>query len=190
MALGQKPWPTWQKTPLTWRRKTATATVRFAPSDPEKISTGTHYEDTSWKLEDKYKSCKPTETLEFPRLIINGRDGESYLQYNPSFLHAIRAPLYMCDIRPDRYDIIVTVHGGGLKSQAEAIASAVATLSLKAELEQVTDHQRRSEESRTKSKTLKRTFRSLGLLTSDPRRKERKKYGLKKARKASQYSKR
>ena len=70
------------------------------------------------------------------------------------------------------YDIIINVEGGGLQGQTQAIQLAVANAVSKL------DSAKRSK------------LRNLGLLTRDTRIKERKKYGLKKARKASQYSKR
>ena len=72
----------------------------------------------------------------------------------------------------DKYDIDITVNGGGLSGQAGACRHAIArALVLSIE-------------------TFKKTIKSAGLLTRDPRMKERKKYGLKKARKAPQFSKR
>ena len=82
-------------------------------------------------------------------------------------------------------DINATVYGGGLKGQADAITAATAKV-IAAQLGSIETW----EKVVTISKLLRRIFRSLGFLTSDPRRKERKKYGLKKARKAPQFSKR
>ena len=70
------------------------------------------------------------------------------------------------------YDIYVNTHGGGLRGQADAIKLGVA---------RALCHM--SEENRA-------SLKAEGFLTRDSRRKERKKYGLKKARKASQFSKR
>jgi small subunit ribosomal protein S9 len=70
------------------------------------------------------------------------------------------------------YDIYVNTHGGGLKGQADAIKLGVARALCYM-----------SPENRT-------SLKPEGLLTRDSRRKERKKYGLKKARKAPQFSKR
>ena len=71
-----------------------------------------------------------------------------------------------------KYDILVNVHGGGLSGQAGAIRQAIARALVKAE------------------ENLKETIKKAGFLTRDARVKERKKPGLKKARKAPQYSKR
>ena len=70
------------------------------------------------------------------------------------------------------FDIKVNVFGGGLTGQAEAIQLGIAKALVKME------------------SSLRSSLRQDGFLTSDARRKERKKYGLKKARKASQFSKR
>ena len=70
------------------------------------------------------------------------------------------------------YNAIVRVHGGGVVGQAGAIRHGIARALVKAD------------------ESLKPTLRKAGLLTRDPRVKERKKYGLKRARKAPQYTKR
>ena len=72
----------------------------------------------------------------------------------------------------DKYDIEITVDGGGLSGQAGACRHAIARALV------------------LSNETFKSTIKSAGLLTRDPRMKERKKYGLKKARKAPQFSKR
>ncbi len=72
----------------------------------------------------------------------------------------------------DKYDIEITVDGGGLSGQAGACRHAIARALVES------------------NETFKKEIKSNGLLTRDPRMKERKKYGLKKARKAPQFSKR
>ena len=72
----------------------------------------------------------------------------------------------------DKYDVICTVTGGGLSGQAGAVRHGIARGLNEANLE------------------YRPTLKSAGFLTRDPRMKERKKYGLKKARKAPQFSKR
>jgi len=72
----------------------------------------------------------------------------------------------------DKYDIEITVDGGGLTGQAGACRHAIARALV------------------LSNETYKATIKGAGLLTRDPRMKERKKYGLKKARKAPQFSKR
>jgi len=105
------------------------------------------------------------------KLIINGIPGESYLQFSPHYLRISCAPLIILGLNKE-YDIYVKAEGGGLTGQADAIrlglARALCTI---------------NPENRT-------TLKSEGMLRRDDRIKERKKYGLRKARKAPQYSKR
>ncbi len=105
------------------------------------------------------------------KLTINKREGENYLQYNPSYLNATKAPLETLGLEGE-YDILVNVHGGGLTGQADAIKLGVA----RALCELDPDN--------------RKPLKVEGYLTRDPRAKERKKYGLRKARKAPQFSKR
>ncbi len=105
------------------------------------------------------------------QIIINGREGEVYLQYNMSYLSSAKAPLEILGLEND-YDILVNVHGGGLTGQAESIRLGVA----RALCELSPDN--------------RKPLKTEGYLTRDPRAKERKKYGLRKARKAPQFSKR
>ena len=104
-------------------------------------------------------------------LIINKVAGEKYLQYNQTYLDKIWDPLKKLNLE-NQFDIVVLVLGGGLTGQTDAIQLGVARLICKM------DPQHRS------------VLKPFGLLTRDARIKERKKYGLRKARKAPQYSKR
>lgn len=104
-------------------------------------------------------------------VIINGESAGPYMQYNPSYLHSIRGPLDVLGLDKN-YDTIVKASGGGLTGQAEAIK-----LGLARALCQIDQANRAP-------------LKSEGFLTRNPLRKERKKYGLKKARKSPQYSKR
>ncbi|HWB66839.1 MAG TPA: 30S ribosomal protein S9 [Mycobacteriales bacterium] len=101
---------------------------------------------------------------------INGRTLDEYF---PNKVHQqiVNEPLVTLDLA-DRYDVLVRVQGGGVSGQAGAVRLGVARALLQ------TDDDARA--------PLKRA----GFLTRDARVKERKKYGLKKARKAPQYSKR
>nr|QJH88343.1 ribosomal protein S9 [Pterocladia lucida] len=105
------------------------------------------------------------------KLIINGLPGESYLQFSPNYLRISCAPLKILGLR-NEYDIHVKTEGGGLTGQANAIRLGLARALCRV-----------NPENRT-------TLKSSGFLTRDARTKERKKYGLRKARKAPQYSKR
>jgi len=104
-------------------------------------------------------------------LIINKVSGNKYLQYNDSYLTTVWAPLKALNLEK-QFDIVTLVKGGGLTGQAQAIQLGVARQLCKM------DNQNRS------------ILKPFGLLTRDSRIKERKKYGLRKARKAPQYSKR
>ena len=104
-------------------------------------------------------------------ITINNIPGEKYLQYNPSYLNTIWLPLKILNL-DKQFDIITIVKGGGITGQAEYIRLGVVRLLCKMEV------QNRS------------LLKPHGLLTRDARIKERKKYGLRKARKAPQFSKR
>lgn len=105
------------------------------------------------------------------KLIINGLPGESYLQFSPNYLRISYGPLKILGLSKE-YDIYVKTEGGGLTGQADAIRLGIARALC-----------RINPENRI-------ALKSEGFLTRDSRVKERKKYGLRKARKAPQYSKR
>ena len=102
---------------------------------------------------------------------INDVTGEKYLQYNITYLNSIWSPLKELKLEK-QYDITAIVKGGGLTGQTAAIQLGVARL-----LCQMSPQNRS-------------ILKPLRFLTRDARIKERKKYGLRKARKAPQYSKR
>jgi small subunit ribosomal protein S9 len=104
-------------------------------------------------------------------LVINKVSGDKYLQYNDNYLNLVWSPLEKLNLEKN-FDIIVLVKGGGLTGQAEAIQLGLARLLCRID---------------KKNRPILKTF---GFLTRDSRIKERKKYGLRKARKAPQYSKR
>ena len=105
------------------------------------------------------------------KLIINGLPGESYLQFSPNYLRISYAPLKLLGLNQE-YDIHVNTEGGGLTGQANAIRLGIARALC------------------TINADNRSMLKSEGYLTRDSRTKERKKYGLRKARKAPQYSKR
>jgi small subunit ribosomal protein S9 len=104
-------------------------------------------------------------------LTINGRPGDNYLQYNPTYLNTTKAPLEVLGLEAE-YDILVSVKGGGITGQADAIRLGVARALCQLDPDN------------------RAPLKIEGYLTRDPRAKERKKYGLRKARKAPQFSKR
>ena len=103
-------------------------------------------------------------------IVVNGRDIADYLQRDTLILIA-KQPLVLTGTA-DKFDICVKVEGGGISGQAGAIAHGISRALLKV------------------NETYRKELKDAGMLTRDPRMKERKKYGLKKARKASQFSKR
>jgi small subunit ribosomal protein S9 len=104
------------------------------------------------------------------RIVINGRNIDDY--FGLETLKAIvRQPLVLTNTT-DRYDVLVNVAGGGFTGQAGAIRHGIARALLKVDPE------------------LRPSLKKAGFLTRDPRMKERKKYGLKAARRAPQFSKR
>jgi small subunit ribosomal protein S9 len=104
-------------------------------------------------------------------LIINNIPGEKYLQYNTGYLNTIWSPLKILQLET-QYDIVAILNGGGLTSQTESIQLGIARLLCKMDNEN------------------RLILKPYGFLSRDSRIKERKKYGLRKARKAPQYSKR
>lgn len=104
-------------------------------------------------------------------LLINKTSGDKYLQYNNTYLNTVWAPLEKLNLKT-QFDIVALVNGGGLTGQAQSIQLGVARLLCNMDQEN------------------RKILKPFGFLTRDSRIKERKKYGLRKARKAPQYSKR
>ena len=105
------------------------------------------------------------------QVTVNGKSGEIYFNRIASYLSAIKAPLETLGLESD-YDILVNAHGGGLTGQSDAVKLGVARALCQLDPEN------------------RKPLKVEGYLTRDPRATERKKYGLKKARKAPQFSKR
>ena len=103
-------------------------------------------------------------------IIVNGRDIDEYFGLDTLKL-IVRQPLVTTDLL-GKVDIVVSVAGGGVSGQAGAIRHGIARALVKADAD------------------LKPAIKKAGYLTRDPRMKERKKYGLKAARRAPQFSKR
>ncbi len=104
-------------------------------------------------------------------IVVNGKSGDIYFNRIANYIQSIKAPLESLGLEND-YNILVNAHGGGLTGQADAVKLGVARA-----LTQLSPENRQP-------------LKAEGFLTRDPRAKERKKYGLHKARKAPQYSKR
>jgi small subunit ribosomal protein S9 len=101
---------------------------------------------------------------------LNGRTLENYF---PNKVHQqlIKEPFVTLE-KADQYDVVATLSGGGITGQAGALRLAISRALINIEPDD------------------RPALKKAGFLTRDPRAKERKKYGLKKARKAPQYSKR
>ena len=104
------------------------------------------------------------------KIVINGRDIDNYFGLE-TLKMTVRQPLVLTSLEA-RYDVLVNVYGGGLSGQAGAIRHGISRALIKADPE------------------LRPAVKKAGFLTRDPRMKERKKYGLKAARRAPQFSKR
>ena len=111
-------------------------------------------------------------------IIVNGIDVNEYFP-NQILVMDLKQPLVATD-NVNRFDIEVTVKGGGYSGQAGAIRLGIARALL--EFDANTDQ--------TREDSYRKILKVNGFLTRDARVKERKKYGLKKARRAPQFSKR
>ena len=103
-------------------------------------------------------------------IVVNGKPYEDHFN-RPLHRSAILRPLQVTD-NADKFNATIKVEGGGITGWSGAISLGIARALVKC------------------SEAYKPTLRQEGLLTRDPRVKERKKYGLKRARKAPQYTKR
>ena len=104
------------------------------------------------------------------KITINQREIDVYFGRETSRM-IVRQPLELVELT-EKLDLYITVKGGGISGQAGAIRHGISRALLGVDEE------------------LRQSLKKAGFLTRDPRMKERKKYGLKKARKASQFSKR
>lgn len=119
------------------------------------------------------RKCAVARVRLFPgtgKIVVNGKDLSGYFA-NKVLEQEVLAPFRVTETE-GKFDVIVKVQGGGLSGQAGACRHGVARALLKV------DENYRS------------ALKKAGYLTRDPRMKERRKYGLKKARKAPQFSKR
>ena len=104
------------------------------------------------------------------KVVINGKAMDEYFGLKTLEL-IVRQPLVLTEMN-DKYDVIVNVKGGGTTGQAGAIRHGITRALMELD------------------NGLRPALKKAGFVTRDPREKERRKYGLKKARKASQFSKR
>ena len=112
------------------------------------------------------------------KITVNGQDVNEYLPFEVLVMD-LKQPLVATN-NESSFDIDVTVRGGGYSGQTGAIRLGIAKALL--EYDKNTDA--------TSENSYRRILKAAGLITRDPRIKERKKYGLRKARRAPQFSKR
>ncbi len=118
----------------------------------------------------KRSSANVTLSAGTGKITVNGKDVRDYMPYETLVIDLIQ-PLVIADVL-DKYDVTINVKGGGFSGQTGAIRLGIARALLEADAE-------------TRS-----SLKANGMVKRDPRSKERKKYGLKKARRAPQFSKR
>lgn len=104
------------------------------------------------------------------KIIVNNKDVDQYIPF-PNLVKDLKQPLTLTETE-NQYDVKVNVNGGGFSGQAGAIRLGIARALLEIDPD------------------FRGPLKKAGFLTRDPRMVERKKPGLKKARKASQFSKR
>ncbi len=104
-------------------------------------------------------------------MVVNGRSAQEYFGAREFLQHTVASPLQLTNLDA-AYNVLVKVRGGGDSGQAQAVRHGIARALLDAD------------------ETLRPVLKKAGFLTRDPRMKERKKVGLKRARKAPTYTKR
>jgi small subunit ribosomal protein S9 len=112
------------------------------------------------------------------KITVNGKDVNEYFPF-PTLVMDLKQPLVATN-NENTFDITVKVVGGGFSGQAGAIRLGI-TRAL-CEFDEGTDQ--------TRDDAYRKVLKNMGFVTRDPRIKERKKYGLRKARRAPQFSKR
>ena len=129
-------------------------------------------ESKVWKATGRRKRSIAQVTMSYGKggITVNGEDVNSYMPYE-TLVMDLKQPLVLTE-NDDKFDIVVKVNGGGFNGQTGAIRLGIARCLL-----QIDPNNRA-------------ILKESGMITRDPRIKERKKYGLKKARRAPQFSKR
>ena len=156
----------------TGRRKSSVARVHLFPNGTGSITVNGRSIDEYFGLDTlKMLVRQPLEaTGNTGKITINDRDIDNYFGLETLKL-IVRSPLVLLGLE-GKYDVVVRVSGGGVSGQAGAIRHGLSRALLQ-----------QSDENRP-------VLKKAGFLTRDPRMKERKKYGLKAARRAPQFSKR
>ncbi len=134
----------------------------------------------SWNATGRRKqsSAQVILTSGTGNIIVNGVDVNEYMPYQ-TLVMDLKQPLVLTN-NENRFDITVTVKGGGFSGQTGAIRLGIARALMLFDAN--TDQSR--------DDSYRKILKANGMITRDPRVKERKKYGLRKARRAPQFSKR
>lgn len=134
----------------------------------------------SWSATGRRKrsSAQVTLTSGTGIILINGVDVNEYMPY-ATLVMDLKQPLVMTN-NENKFDITVTVKGGGFSGQTGAIRLGITRALLKYD----------ANSDQTRDDSYRKVLKTAGFVTRDPRVKERKKPGLKKARRAPQFSKR
>lgn len=134
----------------------------------------------SWTATGRRKrsSAQVTLTGGTGNIIINGVDVNDYMPY-ATLVMDLKQPLTMTN-NENKFDITVNVKGGGFSGQTGAIRLGITRALLKYD----------ANSDQTRDDSYRKILKTAGFVTRDPRVKERKKPGLKKARRAPQFSKR
>jgi len=111
------------------------------------------------------------------KITVNGRDAHEYFPFETAVMDLVQ-PLDITETR-ENFDVIAEVTGGGFSGQAGAIRLGIARALVESD-----------KDNSDKDNSFRKTLKAAGFITRDARIKERKKYGLKKARRAPQFSKR
>ena len=112
------------------------------------------------------------------KITVNGRDVREYFPFE-TLVMDLEQPLVLTNTK-ELFDIEVTTYGGGFRGQSGAIRLGITRALLEYD----------STTSKDSENSFRKTLKAAGFITRDPRKKERKKPGLKKARRAPQFSKR
>jgi small subunit ribosomal protein S9 len=136
--------------------------------------------ENTWSATGRRKKSIAQVTLKggVGNILVNGKDVNEYMPYQ-TLVMDLKQPL-VATKNENRFDIDVKVSGGGFTGQTGAIRLGITRALL--EFDKNTDQERED--------SYRKVLKEKGFITRDSRIKERKKYGLKKARKAPQFSKR
>jgi len=154
------------------RRKTATAKVYLVPGARSRLPAATAPRARQRRARPRFRAEAPPAWRAGTGVItFNGRDCLEYLGNNPFYVASVRDPLEVLGLE-SLYDVVIKASGGGVMGQAEAARLGIS----RALVESDEAH--------------RPALKAEGFMKRDPRSVERKKYGLHKARRRKQYSKR